>query len=138
MSVQSVALDAAFRHSAGALGSHFFRTLRDDARLLGWKTGKPSRVVVPPRDSGEAGEWVDIGPGGRLAAYAPPAWTPEADQRSDASVLALVEPDGADTAMLARLRIDGDEMPSVGRRLILRFATERSGAMSDFWFELVR
>jgi len=137
MTVQSVALDATFRHSAGTLGTHFFRALRDEARLLGWKTGAEPRVVVPPRDCGETGEWVEVGPGARLAAYAPPAWTPESERRADASVLALVEVDGADTAMLARLKLDGAATPAVGRRLVLRFAPERQGAMSDIWFELV-
>lgn len=132
MTVQSVPVDAGFRHSSGVLGTHFFKTLRDEKRLVGWKAGLPSRVVVPPRDCGGSGEWVDVGPGAKLEAFCPPEWT---TGHSDGSVLALVKTDGADTSMLARLRLKGATAPVVGQRLTIKFAAVRQGDMADFWFE---
>lgn len=129
---RSVDVRASFRHSAGRLGSVFLSALRE-GHLLGWKTGTPARVMVPPRDLGGGGEWVDIGPGASLDAYAPADWSAGAD---DDSSLALVTVDGADVALLARLRpaaSAGTLAP--GARLVLRFAEPRRGAMSDFWFE---
>lgn len=130
--VRIVEVKATFRHSAGRLGTRFLTAIRDEARLLGWRTG--GRVLVPPKDLGLPGEWVAIGPGAVLEAYAPSGWT---DAAADGSVLALIKPDGADTALLARLRAGAEtaEALPVGRRLVARFAEERRGAITDLWFE---
>jgi uncharacterized OB-fold protein len=123
---------APFRHSAGRLGSVFLQALRA-RRLLGLKIG--GRVIVPPRELGERSEWVELGPGARLEAFAPADWL-AAD--SDNSCLALVTVDGADTALLTRLRpavVAGALAP--GARLSLRFAEEPRASMTDFWFEPV-
>lgn len=135
--VRSVDVEATFRHSAGRLGTHFLRAIRDEGRILGWRTGNPPRVIVPPKDLGGTGEWVEIGPGARLEAYAPVEWL--GDGADTASCLALVRLDGADTAMLARLRptVAPHALP-VGTRLVARFAEERQGAVTDFWFEAAR
>jgi uncharacterized OB-fold protein len=132
--VRVVDVKATFRHSAGRLGTRFLAAIRDEARLLGWRTGNPARVLVPPKDLGLSGEWVEIGPGATLEAYAPTEWLrPPADGFG----LALVRIDGADTAMLAQLRpapTTADALP-LGLRLVAHFAEARSGAITDFWFE---
>jgi uncharacterized OB-fold protein len=123
---------APFRHSAGRLGSHFLQALRA-RRLLGLKVA--GRVIVPPREFGPGGEWVELGPGARLEAYAPADWVPTAGENS---CLALVVVDGADSSLLARLRpaaTAGALVP--GSRLLLRFVDEPRGSMTDFWFEPV-
>lgn len=130
--VREVDVRAPFRHSAGRLGSTFLRALRE-RRLIGWKTG--GRVIVPPRDSGEGGEWVELGPGARLEAYAPADWV--ASDGGD-SCLALVLIDGADTALLTRLRPAAKVgVLAPGVRLALRFADNPQGSITDFWFEPV-
>jgi len=129
---RAVDVHAVFRHSAGRLGSVFLSSLRD-GRLLGWKTGTPARVMVPPKDLGGDGEWVEIGPGARLEAYVPIGWSAETDRDS---CLALVTVDGADTALLTRLRPAAEkETLAPGARLTIRFADARHGAIGDFWFE---
>jgi uncharacterized OB-fold protein len=130
---------APFRHSAGQLGTHFLATIRDEARLLGWRTGRPPRVLVPPKDLGQPGEWVELGDGATLEAYAPTEWLSNVRDASNLEVetLALVRIDGADTATLALLRpapSRPDEIP-VGARLVTRFADLRTGSLTDFWFE---
>ena len=130
--VRAVDVRASFRHSAGKLGSVFLSALRDK-RLLGWRSGTPARVTVPPKDLGVAGEWIEIGPGARLETYAPRDWYADSD---DDSCLALVTIDGADAALLTRLRppTAAGALP-IGTRLTVRFAAERHGAITDFWFE---
>ena len=129
---REVDVRAPFRHSAGRLGSHFLQALRA-RRLLGLKVA--GRVIVPPREFGQDGEWVQLGPGARLEAYAPADWVPPA---GDNSCLALVVVDGADTALLTRLRPAATAGALVlGSRLLLRFADEPKGSMTDFWFEPV-
>ncbi len=118
---------ASFRHAAGQLTSHFFHVLRDEARLVGWRSGNPARVHVPPRQTGQAGEWVPIGPGAELV-----AWAPEGSDR-----LALVRIDGADGCSLWRLRCEEPARLREGARLVARFAEERSGSPRDLWFEVV-
>jgi hypothetical protein len=129
---RTVDVRASFRHSAGRLGSAFLLALRD-GRLLGWKSGDPARVVVPPRETGAPGEWIALGPGATLEAYVPNDWLPAS---VDGSCFALVTVDGADTALVSRLR-PAANMGALARgaKLTLRFADQRSGAMTDFWFE---
>jgi uncharacterized OB-fold protein len=133
--IRTVEVEATFRHSAGRLGTHFLKAIRDERKFLGWRTGNPPRVMVPPKDLGGTGEWVEIGPGARLDAYAPAEWL--SDGADASSCLALVQLDGADTAMLTRLKpaVAPDALP-VGTRLVARFAEERHGAVTDFWFEV--
>ena len=61
---------ARFRHSAGRLGSEYLRALRDDARILGWRIDRTGTVHVPPKDFGEPGAFVEVGPGARLLTLA--------------------------------------------------------------------
>ncbi len=65
---------ATFRHSAGRLGSRYLAALRDDGKILGSRTGTPPRVLVPPKDLGTDGEFVEVGPGASLLAFAPNEW----------------------------------------------------------------
>jgi uncharacterized OB-fold protein len=132
--VRAVAVEATFRHSAGRLGTQFLRAIREEGRLYGWRTGTPPRVTVPPKDFGTQGEWVAIGPGARLEAFAPADWTGEGED----DCLALVTPDGADTPLVARLRpAAAAGALTSGARLVAHFAAERQGAMTDLWFEPV-
>jgi uncharacterized OB-fold protein len=133
--VRTIEVEAAFRHSAGRLGSHFLKTIRDEARLLGWRTGDPPRVMVPPKDLGGTGEWVTLGPGAVLEAYAPWEW--RGAETAPETCLALVRLDGADMALLASLKpAYSVGAVALGARLIARFAEERCGAITDFWFEV--
>lgn len=131
---RAVDVRATYRHSAGRLGSVFLKAL-GDGRLIGWKSTADGRVTVPPRETGLPGEWVPIGPGARLEAFAPADWV--ADDRGDGACLALVRIDGADTALLARLKVAPSAgAPAIGARLVARFAAERSSRITDLWFEL--
>ena len=120
---------AVFRHSAGRLGSEWLTALREQRKVLGWRTGNPARVLVPPKDLGGGGEFVEIGPGARLLAFAPTDWVV---QNELPGVLGLVALDGADTPLFARVI---DAAPRAGMRLAARIATTPAGSGADLWFE---
>ena len=131
--IRRVDIRAPYRHSAGRLGSHFLKSLKE-GRLLGWKPGAGGPVLVPPRESGAAGEWVTLGPGGVLESFVPGDWiAPDAD----GACLAMVRVDGADSSLLTRLKpAPAAGGAKVGSRLVLRFSDVPQGRIDDFWFEL--
>ena len=116
-------LSAIRREGSAAISS---RAIRDEARFVGWRTG--GRVVAPPKDAGGPGDWVAIGPGAVLEAYAPAEWLADiGNVAEDGSYLALVTLDGADTAMLARLRpVPGVDGSPIGTRVSLASRTSGS------------
>ena len=119
---------AVFRHSAGRLGSQWLTALRREGKVLGWRTGTPPRVLVPPKDLGTPGEFVDVGPGAQLLAFAPADWV---DATQSSGVLGLVAFDGADTPMFARVH---DDAPTMGMRLRACVAKQPVGNAADLWF----
>lgn len=114
-----------FRHSAGALGSHYIRALRA-GKLLGWKTARLG-VTAPPIEAGSDGEWIEIGPAATLVGYASP--DDLVSQRvPDGFVFAAVKVDGADTMMYALLRCDDAALLRCGQRLEAVFSQDEGGA----------
>lgn len=120
---------AVFRHSAGRLGSEWLTALREQGKVLGWRTGDPARVLVPPKDLGTPGCFLEVGPGARLLAFAPADWVAEP---GGAGVLGLVALDGGDTPLFARVH---DAAPEAGMRLRARIAEAPTGTGADLWFE---
>lgn len=124
---------AGFRHSAGRLGSAYLRALRDEARILGWRVKRTGTVHVPPKDQGEPGELVEVGPGARLVTLARDVQFTSAD--SHRLCLGRVVIDGAHAPLFARVAFDDESVPKPGARLKAAFAATRVGAATDFWFE---
>ena len=57
-----------FRRTVSAAG---LQTLRDDARILGWRIDRTGTVHVPPKGfPAEPGAFVEVGPGARLLTLA--------------------------------------------------------------------
>jgi hypothetical protein len=129
-----------FRHSAGRLGSQYLTAIRSENRLLAWKTNKPSRLSLPPKDFGTEGEWIETGPGATLLSFAPAEWVADSGEAVLASfVLGRILVDGAQAPMFALLKLHGaTESLERGARLAVHFAgadgAQGSGG-PDFWFE---
>lgn len=83
-----------FRHSAGRLVSHALKALRDERRILGWRSGPDAVVLYPPKDLGGEGQWVELGPGAELLSPAP---------ATGSGALARVRLDGASCGMFATI-----------------------------------
>jgi uncharacterized OB-fold protein len=130
-----------YTRSVGPVIGRFLTELRD-GRLVGVRTASGG-VLFPPVEydpDGEpvTGEFVDVGPGGTVGAY---AWVPRPRPGHPLDrpfAWALVTPDGADTAMLHALDLGvfepGAEPPRTlraGLRVRPKWRAERTGAITD-------
>lgn len=127
-------LEYAYRRSVGPVLGQFFAGLRD-GRVLGVRT-KAGRVLVPPAEydpeTGEpVGDLVEVGQAGTVTTWtwvdAPRPQHPL--QRPFA--WALVQLDGADTAMLHAVDAGGAGEMKTGMRVRARWRDSRTGEMAD-------
>ncbi|MDQ0779371.1 putative OB-fold protein [Streptomyces aurantiacus] len=124
-----------FTRSLGPVQSAFLTGLRERV-VLGVRTGD-GRVLVPPVEydpvtSEEIGELVEVAPTGTVTTW---AWNhePRRGQPLDTPFAwVLVRLDGADTALLHALDAPGGpDSVRTGTRVRVRWAEERSGAITD-------
>ena len=115
-----------FRYAAGKTASRFLAALRDERRIYGTRCPQCRRVLVParsfcPRCGVDTGEWVEVGPAGRLLAFTV----------RDGQVFGLIRLDGADTGLVHLLGEVERETWHVGMRVEAVFAEERAGDIRD-------
>ncbi|MDQ1040754.1 putative OB-fold protein [Streptomyces sp. V3I8] len=124
-----------FTRSLGPVQSAFLTGLRERV-VLGVRTGD-GRILVPPVEydpvtSEEVGELVEVAATGTVTTW---AWNhePRRGQPLDrAFAWVLVRLDGADTALLHALDAPGGpDSVRTGMRVRVRWARERSGAITD-------
>ncbi|TAM74722.1 hypothetical protein EPN44_10430 [bacterium] len=135
-----------YRHSAGPIVSHFFRTLKEEAKLVGRFCPKCERVLMPPRsfcdrDFVETERWNDVGPGGTLETFTT-VYRGFQGLPDPPYCFGYVLLDGASTAILNYIRgvdltpgSDGLKALKIGARMRVVYAPKRESKMSDFWFE---
>jgi len=128
-------LEYDYRRSLGPVLSRFFTSLRD-RRIEGNRTAS-GRVLVPPAEydpeTGEntADEWVEVGPGGTVRSW---AWVhaPRASHPLERPFAwALIQLDGADTALLHAVDADDESRMRTGMRVTPRWADPREGGIRD-------
>ena len=128
-------LEFPYSRTLGPVTGAFMAGLRE-ARLLASRT-RSGRVLVPPLehdpDTGQAVEpdLVDVGPGGVVETW---TWVSEPTPRQPLDrpfAFALVKPDGADTAMVHVVDVDGPDRMSTGMRVVPRWKDERQGRIDD-------
>lgn len=128
----TVAFD--YTRSTGPVIGRFLTGLRDGV-VVGGRTSA-GEVVVPPLeydpDTHEpTTEFVDVGPGGTVASW---TWVPEPVQGQPFDrpfAFALVTLDGATRPFLHALDVSSPEQVSTGMRVQVRWAEERTGAITD-------
>jgi uncharacterized OB-fold protein len=129
-----------FTRSLGPVQSAFLTGLRERT-VLGVKT-TDGKVMVPPVEydpvtADELRELVEVEPTGTVTTW---AWNPEPrrGQPLDAPFAwVLVKLDGADTGLLHALDAPGPDAVTTGMRVRVRWAAERTGAITDIaCFEL--
>ena len=126
-----------FRRTTGPVIGAFFTAVRE-GRLLGIKAADGS-VICPPQEydpvTAEAlTELVPVGDTGTVESW---TWVnePREGQPFDRPFAwALVRLDGADTPMLHALDVASPDDVSVGQRVRVVWAEERTGAITDFHF----
>ncbi|WP_327596286.1 Zn-ribbon domain-containing OB-fold protein [Streptomyces chartreusis] len=123
-----------FTRSLGPVQSAFLTGLRERV-VLGVRTGD-GRTLVPPVEydpvtAEEIRDLVEVAPTGTVTTW---AWNhaPRRDQPLNTPFAwVLVRLDGADTALLHALDASGPDAVHTGMRVRVRWAEERSGAITD-------
>ena len=127
-------LEYPYTRSVGPVIGRFLGALKD-GRIEGVKT-RDGRVLVPPLeydpDTGEpvTDEWVEVGQAGVVTTW---AWLPEPRSNNplqEPFAWALVQLDGADTAMLHLVDAEESRMET-GMRVRARWREERQGLVTD-------
>ncbi|MFI6284751.1 Zn-ribbon domain-containing OB-fold protein [Streptomyces sp. NPDC051018] len=123
-----------FTRSLGPVQSAFLTGLRERT-VLGVRTGD-GRVLVPPVEydpvtAEEIRDLVEVGAAGTVTTW---AWNPSPRRYQPLGTpfaWVLVRLDGADTALLHALDAPGPEAVRTGMRVRVRWAAERTGAITD-------
>lgn len=137
-----------YNYAVGETGTTFFKSLKDDAKIIAPKCPKCDLVMLPPRSFCERcfvpiEEWVDVGPEGTIQAFTivPVKFAAHPDPPY---AIAFVMLDGANTAMvnfvkgldLSNLN-EAAEKLAIGNRVKVIFEKERKGVINDFHYELI-
>ncbi|MFI6684725.1 Zn-ribbon domain-containing OB-fold protein [Streptomyces sp. NPDC050485] len=123
-----------FTRSLGPVQSAFLTGLRERT-VLGVRTGD-GKVLVPPVEydpvtAEEIRELVEVAPTGTVTTW---AWNPAPRRGQPLDrpfAWVLVQLDGADTALLHALDAPGPDAVHSGLRVRIRWAEERTGAITD-------
>ncbi|MFJ8207956.1 Zn-ribbon domain-containing OB-fold protein [Streptomyces sp. NPDC096033] len=123
-----------FTRSLGPVQSAFLTGLREGV-VLGVRTSG-GQVMVPPVEydpltAEELRELVEVAPTGTVTTW---AWNGEPRPRQPLGTpfaWVLVRLDGADTALLHALDVPGPDAVRTGMRVRVRWAAERTGAITD-------
>ncbi len=134
-------IEYGFSRTTGPVIGAFFTALMEK-RVLGIKDAT-GRVVCPPVEydpsTGEPiTEMVEVATEGVITSW---SWVPnprESEPLQEAHALALIQLDGADTAMLHLVDAPSADAVSTGARVRIRWAADRIGQITDIEaFELV-
>ncbi len=127
-------MEFAYTRTLGPVLSDFFTGLRD-GKILGIKT-QDGRVMVPPQEydpetSEDLSEMVEVKDTGVVTTW---SWVEEPRAKHPLQKpfgWALIQLDGADTAMLHVVDAGSMDAMSTGMRVKARWADERVGYMTD-------
>jgi uncharacterized OB-fold protein len=133
-------IEYGFMRTTGPVIGAFLTALRDQ-RVLGIR-GADGRVVCPPveydpQTGAPLTEMVEVGTEGTITSW---SWVDQAREGQPLQrphALALIQLDGADTAMLHVVDASGPDAVTTGARVRIRWADERQGLIDDIaCFEL--
>jgi hypothetical protein len=128
-------LECDYKRSLGSVLGRFFNGLRD-RRIEGVRT-KQGKVLLPPAEydpfTGESttGDFVEVGPAGVVTSW---AWVNEPRPKHPLTTpfaFALIQLDGADTAMLHAVAAGDASKMSTGMRVTVKWADETTGRILD-------
>ena len=128
-------LECDYRRSLGSVLGRFFTGLRD-RRIEGVRT-RQGKVLFPPAEydpfTGESttGDFVEVGPAGVVTSW---AWVNEPRPKHPLTTpfaFALIQLDGADTAMLHAVDAGDASKMSTGMRVTVEWADETTGRILD-------
>ncbi len=126
-----------YKRSLGKVLSQFATALRD-RKILGIRRSDGS-VMMPPKEydpdtAASLDEMVEVGPGGVVKSW---AWVsqPRRQQPLDHPfAYALVQLDGADTAMVTAVDAGSEDKMQTGMRVTAAWSDEATGMITDLRF----
>ncbi len=133
-------IEYGFMRTTGPVIGAFLTALRDQ-RVLGIR-GADGRVVCPPveydpQTGAPLTEMVEVGTEGTITSWSWVDQVREGQPLQQPHALALIQLDGADTAMLHVVDAPGADAVTTGARVRIRWADERQGLIDDIaCFEL--
>ncbi len=126
-----------YTYFAGATGSRFITTLRDQKKITGVKCSRCSKVYIPPRGNCDicmvdiSKNWVDIQNTGVITNYTIVRYNDKHLPRKAPYVLALIKLDGADASLAHIVEgIDPDKV-NTGMRVRAVFANEQRNTLRE-------
>jgi hypothetical protein len=128
-------LECDYKRSLGPVLGRFFTGLRD-RRIEGVRT-RQGKVLIPPAEydplTGESttGEFVEVGPAGVVTSW---AWVSRPRARHPLArpfAFALIQLEGADTALLHAVDAGDASNMSTGMRVAAQWAQETTGRIRD-------
>ena len=127
-------LEYDYRRSVGPVLGRFFTRLRE-RQIVGTRTAG-GRVLVPPLEydpetGASVDEFVDVGPGGTVKTW---AWVHRPREKHPLErpfAWALIQLDGADSALLHAVDAGSEASMSTGMRVTPRWRAETRGEIHD-------
>lgn len=120
--------------------SFFFSELMNHGQLFGSKCKNCGMVHFPPRsicsECYDKTEWVKVSNEG-IVLSSTTSWyaTSEFFDKVPYAV-GYIKPLDADTGILQRIDLQGNETVEPGTKVIAKFKEKRRGVVSDFWYEI--
>ncbi|MBW2712363.1 MAG: OB-fold domain-containing protein [Deltaproteobacteria bacterium] len=130
-------LEYPYIRATGPILGRFFTEIRDNGKFVGVKTST-GRVICPPVDVDpdsledlSVEDMVEVGTSGVVTTW---SWLSEARPKNPLDkpfAWALIQLDGADTALLHAVDAGSEEAMSTGMRVKATFIDERKGDIHD-------
>lgn len=112
-----------YQYFAGAIGSKFIVALRDGKKILGVRSAATGKTFVPPRQVCEKTferldeNWVEVKDTGTVTGFTVVRYAEPYQPKQPPYVLALIQLDGADTAITHLLECGDPGLAKVGMRV---------------------
>jgi uncharacterized OB-fold protein len=131
------------RYTFGTAGERFFRTIKDEGRILGTHCEKCDRVYVPAaafceRCLGENTEWVDVGTSGEIVTFTELHVAYDGSPLEPPDLIAFVK--FGDGGLINRLEAPENGTVEIGQqaRAVFKPLSEREGSIQDIsHFEII-
>ncbi|MCU0820985.1 MAG: Zn-ribbon domain-containing OB-fold protein [Spirochaetes bacterium] len=126
-----------YTYFAGATGSRFITTLRDQKKITGVKCSKCNKVYIPPRGNCDicmediSKNWVDIKNTGTVTNYTVVRYKDKHLPKNPPYILALIKLDGADTSVAHIVEGIDPEKVKIGMKVQAVFAKEQRNTLRE-------
>lgn len=140
-------MQADYFYSNGVAGDRFFKNLMEKGTFLATECPKCSKVLFPPRMYCEdcfcgipEENWLEFPAQGSIWLHTTAFMDNHGEKLEEPIVLAMVEIEGTDGTLLARIKTDliNEDLCGIPVKAVLRPKKEREGTLKDIvYFELI-